>query len=183
VSSNARDIELLDAIDAFKKEPFSQPVWRITRAGYDPTLGNVSHSRWCNGTFDVLYTSLERDGAIAEIHALLSMQPVFPSKDQRFVRKLIVRANETLRIADLQMLAKLGVDTARYTSRDYKRTQEIADAAYFLGFDGLIAPSARYKGLNAMLFTDNLAPNQIKIVESEVEAVDWKAWKKKYENL
>jgi RES domain-containing protein len=177
VSSNARDIELLDAIDAFKKEPFSQPVWRITRAGYDPLLGNVSNSRWCNGTFDVIYTSLEREGALAEIYALLSMQPVFPSKDQRFVHKLIVRANETLRIADVQMLAKLGVDISRYSTRDYVRTQEIADAAYFLGFDGLIAPSARYKGLNAMVFTDKLTPNQIEIIESDVEAVDWKAWR------
>jgi hypothetical protein len=33
------------------------------------------------------------------------------------------------------------------------RTQEIADSAYFLGFDGLIAPGARWACLNLVLFT------------------------------
>src|SRR4051795_13654947 len=97
-----------------------------------------------NGTFDVLYTSFERDGAIAEIHALLSLQPVFPSRDVWFANRLKIRAAQTLRVADLPTLARLGVSAARYAERDYEKTQEIADAAYFLGFDGLIVPSARW---------------------------------------
>jgi hypothetical protein len=35
---------------------------------------------------------------------------------------------------------------------DYARTQAIGDAAYFLGFDGLIVPSARSRFLNFVLF-------------------------------
>jgi hypothetical protein len=82
----ARDLELLDAIDAFQREALDVEVWRLVRAGRDPALGSPSRSRWCNGSFDVLYTSFEQDGAIAEIHALLSLQPVFPSKDHWFAR-------------------------------------------------------------------------------------------------
>ena len=67
----ARDLQLLDAIDAFTREPLDAEVWRVVADGRDPVLGSPSLSRWCDGTFDVLYTSLERDGAIAEIHALL----------------------------------------------------------------------------------------------------------------
>ena len=150
----ARDLHLLDAIDAFKREPFSQPVWRVARDGRDPLLGAPSSSRWCDGTFDVLYTSLERDGAIAEIHALLSVQPVFPSRVRFLAHRVTVKARQTLRFADLATLGRLGIDVGRYRDREYSRTQAVADAAYFLGFDGLIAPSARWDCLNAVLFTD-----------------------------
>lgn len=174
----ARDPDLLDAVDAFQREVFSGSVWRVARNERDPVLGSPSRSRWCNGSFDVLYTSLERDGAIAEIHALLSLQPVFPSKSQWFAHRLQVSASQTLRLANLAILNRLGVDTARYADRDYGRTQEIADAAYFLGFDGLIAPSARWECLNAVLFTGRLAPDQIAVSESSADPIDWDHWRK-----
>ncbi len=174
----ARDLDLLDAIDAFKREPFEADVWRVTREGRDPVSGSPSQSRWCNGTFDVLYTSLEADGAIAEIHALLSLQPVFPSKMRWFAHRLKVSATRTLKLADLPVLGRLGIDVPRYGERDYRRTQEIADAAYFLGFDGLIAPSARWDCLNFVLFTDRLPSGQVTIVETVSDPIDWRAWRK-----
>ena len=175
----ARDLGLLDAIDAFGREALDAEVWRVVRSGRDPALGGPSRSRWCNGSFDVLYTSFERDGAIAEINALLSLQPVFPSKDRWVVNKLKVSAAQTLRLAELPALARLNVDTARYRERDYRRTQEIADAAYFLGFDGLIAPSARWSCLNLVLFTDRIPPGQIEVVEAPDAPVQWEEWRKR----
>ena len=139
--------------------------------------GSPSRSRWSNGTFDVLYTAFERDGAIAEIHALLALQPVFPSKDRWFVHTLQVSTASALRLADLAALGALGVDTGRYGERDYSRTQEIADAAYFLGFDGLVVPSARWKCSNLVLFTDRIAPEKIEVVGSE-EQVAWAEWRR-----
>lgn len=178
-STRARDIALLDSIDAFKREHLEANVWRVTREGRDPVLGSPSRSRWCNGRFDVLYTSFERDGAIAEIYALLSLQPVFPSKDGWFVHQLRVIADRCLKLADLPTLARLGVDTARYAERNYSHTQEIADAAHFLGFDGLIVPSARCPCSNLVLFTAQLQPEQIEIAQTSADPVDWSAWRKK----
>ncbi len=175
----ARDIALLDAIDAFRREPFDAHAWRVAREGRDPRLGGSSQSRWCNGAFEVLYTSLDYDGALAEIHALLSIQPVFPSRIRWFAHRLKVAAAQTLRLADLATLDRLGVDTSRYADRDYNRTQEIADAAYFLGFDGLIAPSARWTCLNLILFTDRIPPGQIETVESHAKPIDWNSWRKR----
>lgn len=178
-SRRARDLGLLDALDEFRREALDVDVWRLVRAGRDPALGSPSRSRWCNATFDVLYTSFERDGAIAEIHALLSLQPVFPSRDRWFAHKLKVVAAQTLRLADLKTLAKLGVDAARYKEREYDRTQEIADAAFFLGFDGLIAPSARWTCLNFVLFTDRIPPDQIQVVETPDAPFSWEEWRKR----
>jgi RES domain len=175
----ARDIALVDVIDAFRREPIAQPVWRVVRAERDPVQGSPSHSRWCNARFDVLYTSFEKDGAIAEMHAFLSLQPVFPSQPKWLAHELRVSANRTLRLADLPTLRRLGVDTSRYKDRNYARTQEIADAAYFLDFDGLIAPSARWSCLNAVLFTERLAPEQI-VAVGKAAPVDWRVWRKKH---
>jgi len=153
-------------------------VWRAVRAGRDPTLGAPSKSRWSNGEFDVLYTSLERDGALAEINALLSLQPVFPSKMRWFCYELKVRAAKTLRLADLPALQKLGVDTQAYQERHYERTQAIADAAFFLGFDGLIAPSARWECNNLVLFTSRLQPSDVEIASETVDQIDWARWRR-----
>lgn len=82
-----------------------------------------------------------------------------------------------IRLADLPILAKLGVDVSRYGERDYAMTQPIAEAAYFLGFDGLVAPNARWNCLNAIFFTDCLAPDRLEVLDREVEPVDWKSWR------
>ena len=136
----ARDLKLLDQVDALPLSVYAGVLWRVVREGRDPLQGGRSVSRWCNGEFDTLYTSLEREGAIAELHALLSLQPVFPSKIVFRVHRLKVSALQALKLTDLPTLSKLGVDVARYQDRNYTQTQSIADAAYFLGFDGLLAP-------------------------------------------
>ena len=174
----ARDIALVDAIDAFKRTPFNGKVWRVCREGRDPLPGSPSRSRWCNGAFDILYTSATREGAVAEIYSFLNLQPVFPSGLRYFAHELDVRHCEVLKLADLPTLQKLGVETARYRERGNARTQEIADAAYFLGFDCLLAPSARSDCMNIMLFTDRLDTDNVSLARSETAPIDWRTRQK-----
>jgi RES domain-containing protein len=173
----ARDIALLDALDAFPRESLRQKVWRVVREGRDPLMGAASHSRWCNGAFDVLYTSLEREGAMSEVYALLSSQPIFPSKPRWFVHRIAVECRRALRIADMSALGKLGVDMAGLRSRDYTETQDIADAAFFLDFDAMLVPTARWSCLNVVLFTDKLSPSDVVLQASEPDPIDWNQWK------
>jgi RES domain len=172
----ARDIELLDALDALPRVPFEGRVWRAVRQGRDPLQGHPSAGRWDPGTFDVLYTSMEPDGAVAEIHFHLSRQPVFPSRLVYRLHEIAARTTKTLHFADLAALTHLGVDGARYRDILYPRTQAIGDAADFLGFDGLIAPNARWPCQNLVIFTDRLVPADLEILSSV--AIDWRAWRK-----
>lgn len=172
----ARDLRLLDLIDSRPRHRYDGVVWRVVREGRDPLQGGRSNSRWCNGEFDVLYTSLERSGALAEMYALLSLQPVFPSKISFKCFKLTVQITQTLKILELSDLADLGVDIDRYQDRSYARTQAIADAAYFLGFDGLVLPSARWTCSNAILFTDRIAPEKLAIDTDDT--IDWAEWRR-----
>jgi hypothetical protein len=178
-SRRARDLDLLDALDACPREAFSGAVWRVVREGRDPLLGAASKSRWCDGAFDVLYTSFEREGALAEVHAFLSLQPVLPSKISWRDYELTAATEKTLVFADLTALGRIGVEAATYRERDYARTQAIADAAFFLGFDGLIAPSARWSCQNLVLFTDRLAPEKLAVTSQGAQPIDWAAWRKR----
>ena len=80
-------------------------------------------------------------------------------------------------LSELATLARLGVGFEhRYSDRDYSRTQPIADAAFFLGFDALLAPSARWPCSNLVLFTDRLAPQQIEVA-GEPQPIDLERWR------
>lgn len=172
----ARDLALLDALDAHPGVSFEGDVWRIVRPERDVLQGYPSKARWDPGTFDVLYTSLAREGALEEIHFHLSRQPVFPSRLQSVLHRIKVQTRRTLKLADLQAVAALGIASEIFGTLDYSRTQEIADAADFLGFDGIIAPSARWSCQNLVLFTDKFGAGDLVVVERE--PVDWNVWRR-----
>lgn len=172
----ARDLELLDALDARPRVPYEGDVWRVVREGRDVLQGAAAGARWDPGTFDVLYTSLAREGALEEIHFHLSRQPVFPSKIRFVLHRIVVRTQRTLRLADMAALETLGVTADQYRGLGYRRTQEIGDAAAFLGFDGILASSARWDCLNLVLFTDRLDSTDLSVKDRE--PIDWDAWRK-----
>jgi hypothetical protein len=172
------DRAILDALEAIDPEPFDGEVWRVTRKGREPIRGSSAHGRWSgNGEFEVLYTSLMREGALAEIRFRLSLEPVWPSRLRHEIHRIKVSAERTLHIADLATLQRLGVDTARYESFDYGMTQAIAAAAHFLEFDGLRVPSARAPCANLILFLDRLTNGGSMEVRGS-EPVDWSAAEK-----
>ena len=83
-------------------------------------------------------------------------------------------------------LAALGLDTARYgqlsypeRTNEYPRSQHIAEAAYFLEFDGLIAPSARWNCFNIVLFCEQLPPEATQAIKDH-GLLDWHAWQREH---
>jgi RES domain-containing protein len=172
-----RDPSLLDALDRFKRVPYAGETWRVVRDGRDPLQGSASGGRWDPTLFDVLYTSLAQDGAVAEVHFHLSRQPVFPSRIGYRMHRIRVRTAKSLRLPALDAMVPLGVDPARYREILYAQTQAIGDAAYFLGFDSIIAPNARWSCDNLILFTDQFALADLEVIESK--KVNWTEWRKK----
>ncbi|MDE2514498.1 MAG: RES family NAD+ phosphorylase [Rhodospirillales bacterium] len=170
--------ELLDALQALPAGPFAGDTWRVAIVGREALRGSAAGGRWSPpGEFDVLYTSLSREGALAEIGYRLSLEPVWPSRIAHALHRIRARTTYTLRFADLASLAPLGVDGARYGGFDYAATQAIAAAAFFLDFDGLIVPSARSVAHNLVLFLDKLEPEAALHVAAS-ETVDWVGWRR-----
>jgi hypothetical protein len=174
-AARIHDRVVLDALEALDPEPFRGAVWRVTRRGREPLRGAAAHGRWsASGEFEVLYTSLARDGALAEIGYRLSLQPVWPSRIEHEIHTIGVQTERNLRFADAASLAPFGVDVARYRSFEYEATQAIAAAANFLGFDGLIVPNARFACSNLVIFTER-APELTLI---DTKRVNWNSWRR-----
>ncbi len=117
---------------------------------------------------------MERNGALAEVTSFLADLTPIPGPRELTVTKLAVTTSETVRLLRAD-LGALGVDMNEYGERDYARTQEIGSTLAWLGFDGLIAPSARWDCENLMIFTDNHKPGEkLEIVGDE--RVEWQLW-------
>ena len=172
----ALDDRLLDLVGAIEGQPFEGTMWRVVKTGRDVLNGSRGTGRWNTAEMSVLYGAAEREGALAEIHFHLSRgQSVFPSRMRHDVFELAVKTSQTLVLADMGQLERLGIDQSRYRELLYNRTQEIGAAAAFLGFDGLMVPSARWECRNIVLFLDAIDLEDVRTVS--VEPVDWKAWR------
>jgi len=173
------DQRLLDRLSALPVERFEGEVFRATRANADAIAPSINGGRWAPPAQDgsdvsVLYTSLERDGALAEVVSFLVDLTPIPGPRPLKVSRLSVSTAKTLRLAH-ESLEGLGVDRKRYGERDYRRTQSIGAALAFLELDGLIAPSARWACDNLMIFTANQSLNErLKVIDTE--HVEWRSW-------
>jgi RES domain-containing protein len=168
------DLALLERLGGFATERFDGEVFRATRRSLDPLAESTSGGRWMpKGHAAVLYTSLLREGALAEISYHWSQLTPRPGKPAA-LHRLGVSAERRLRLLRAN-LEDLDVDLAKYDTINYRRTQEIGAAVNFLGCDGLIVPSARWPCENLVLFTENHPlTSRLEVLSSE--EIDWHAW-------
>lgn len=171
----AHDDRLLDAISRIDPAPYGKTVWRVVREGRSPTEGSRGAGRWNPADLSVLYCAEDADGALSEIHFHLSRgQPVFPSRMRHVLWRLGAGLDGVLTLLDVDRLTALGVEMSRYRDILYARTREIGAAAAFLGYDGLISPSARFSCANLVIFLGNARAGAI--AERDSSAVDWRVW-------
>jgi len=172
------DQGLVDRLSVLPVENFAGEVFRVTGLSADPLANSVNGGRWAPGAgagivVPTLYTSMERNGALAEVVSYLAMLTPLPTRPLK-ATKLGISTSQTMRLVRTG-LESLGVDWTRYGERDYSRTQTIGAALAFLGLDGLIAPSARWSCDNLMIFSNNHSMNERLEVISE-EQVEWRSW-------
>ncbi|MGL4488485.1 MAG: RES family NAD+ phosphorylase [Rhizobiaceae bacterium] len=171
---------MIDAIEAITPVEYAGTVWRIAREGRNPLQCSRSGGRWDDGTFDVLYTSEMRVGAINEMKFhLMRGQPVIPSLVQYKIYELEIGLSRSLKLLNMAALEALGMDVARfgqlsYQEKDaeYPRSQDIGEVAHFLDYDGLVVPSARFNCLNVVVFCDQVPPESISMT-ADHGAVNW----------
>lgn len=170
----SHDAALVEALSRKPVTVFSGDVFRATIPGYDPLAPSTRGGRWStHGGPAVLYTSLEFDGAVAEIAFHWSQLTPIPRRPVT-VHTLAVGTEKTLRLIRADLTA-LGVEDTSYETVNYQRTQEIGAAVAFLGCDGLIAPNARWPCENLMIYTDNI-PLDRDFAAKAATNIDWIAW-------
>jgi len=173
------DQDLVDRLSELATERFAGDVFRATGISIDPTAPSINGGRWStppdgDAGIYVLYTSLDREGAIAEMCSFLAELTPIPKPRPIKVTRLAVTTSRTLHLVRADLVI-LGVDMTHYGERDYSLTQKIGAALAFLGLDGLIAPSARWPCDNLMIFTDNHALTE-RLEPLSDEQVEWRSW-------
>lgn len=161
------DASLIDALEQYSPSAWTGRVWRVVREGRDALSCSASRGRWDDGTFDVLYTSSSKEGALEEMRFHLGRgQPVIPDIPIYRLFELEISFEALLVIDTPQAISNLGVDLNRfgrlpYLSHgdEYVRSQEIAAAVEFLDFDGMRVPSARSEIPNLVVFCGSVVPS------------------------
>jgi RES domain-containing protein len=182
VHRSPRPKALLDGIEAETPIKFSGQVWRVVTDGFDPLRPSRAGGRWDDGSFDVLYTSSSRDGALAEswFHAAKG-QPIIPSKVAKRLYQIEAELHRVLDLSSDGKLASLGVNMATYGKlsyiqrvEEYPALQQIGEVAFFYEYQAVIVPSARWPATNVVIMTENVAVTQLEIVADE--PVDLRGW-------
>ena len=172
----AHDPDLLDALEAMAPRALDRSVWRVTWATRNALAGGTGGGRWHPPSdFAALYTSLEEDGAIAEIYHHLARAPVFSSSHVK-IHKLHVATRRTLVFEDIAALAAVGIDERAFRHGDHAGSRAVGAASYFLEMDGLIVPSARWACTNLVLFPDR-TPDGVVLRVEESREINWPAWR------
>lgn len=168
-----RDPDLLAHLEDCGEGPFEDAVHRVVWADRSPVRGSSgARGRWSSpdSQFEILNTSFMPEGASAEFEAFWSLFEQRP--DRRALNwKLRVRLQRVVEL-DFGALEALRVAQSDYGGREYSRTQEISDAVNYLGYDGLIVPSARYECRNLIIYIQNLAGDSV-VEEDESEVFEW----------
>ena len=172
------DTDLLETLSRLPVSEFEGSVYRVTGQLADPIAFSQSGGRWAmdtdkEGGCQILYTSLLREGAIAEVASYLGLLTPVPKKALR-MHRLEVALDKTLRLAVADFSA-LGIDQNWYGERNYTQTQRVGAAINFLELDGLIAPSARWNCDNLMIYGDNHGVDKkLEVIESvPLPFVEW----------
>lgn len=174
---------LLDALETQRPVSLDAELWRVVSDGRDPLQPGRAGGRWDDGSFDALYTSSQRDGAIAEawFHAARG-QPVAPSKPRKRLHRIAAQLARVLDLSQDGRLASLGIDMSRYgrlsyveRADEYPTTQQIGEAAFFYEYEAIIVPNARWPASNVVILTENV--RLAALSADSGEPVDLAAWR------
>jgi RES domain-containing protein len=158
---------LLDTLQAIAPAPWAGQVFRHTFADYAPDVENTRGARWNPPGIAAIYTSLTREGVLAEAEHQLFIQPIRP-RVTRTIHTLDISLSSVLDLADIDLLARLGVGPAALGADEMSACQELGGATQWLDHDGLLIPSARSEAFNLVIFPANRGPDaSFKVTASE----------------
>ena len=95
---------LVDRLGEFRPKKFDGEAFRTTRIGADSLAPSIIGGRWApppneDHSVAILYTSLQREGSLAEVVSFLGDLTPIPAERPIKVSRLGVSTSQTLRLA------------------------------------------------------------------------------------
>lgn len=169
------DPELVAKLDEVSPREFSGGTCRHTGPGIHPlstTGAQTLGGRWNPpNSFPALYLALTDETAAAEFYRRAEGENLAPEDLlPRRLHQYRVRLSAVLDLTDIEIRNALGISTDDLTSNDRSLCNALGDAAHYVGFEGILAPSATGVGDVLVVFWDRLK------AESDVEPFAFKDW-------
>lgn len=166
--------DLLEKVDAVGPTRWSGKAHRYTTARRDPLSGagaRLNGGRWNpKGLFAALYLARPVDACLGELERAAASQNLAVETLLNVPYRLHTLDVHDANVLDLRSastMAAVGLATADIESDDWEPCQQVGHAAWFLHFDGVLAPSATGRGNVLTLFEGRLAPGKLTLVTSE----------------
>ncbi|HKR62378.1 MAG TPA: RES family NAD+ phosphorylase [Thermoanaerobaculia bacterium] len=164
--------DLLDVLQSSAASAWSGTVYRHMFGSYSPARGNTTGARWNDAGLEAIYTSCERETALAEAEYYIAAQPLRP-RAKRTLYAIKLSLKNVIDLTAPALLLKLGITTDVLSSSDHSMCRVIGGAVSWLGHDGLLVPSARRaSGTNLVIYKQDLSTTEFEIVAEEVIAED-----------
>lgn len=163
------DPVLLDQIEQLGTQPFEGHVWRHMFNDHPPELSNTRGARWNPPAVAAIYASLAPATALAEAQHAIDSQPLRPKPRRRVLYELRVALPSVVDLTN-ERYKEVGLTDVDLGADDFLACQRVGGAVAWLGYDGLIVPSARAAGGNVVVLVDSGAPGALfeRIGETEI---------------
>ena len=164
--------EMLDLLQSAAMSAWEGTVYRHMFGSHPPVRINTEGARWNPPGLAAIYTSCERETALAEAGYSISMQPLRP-RAKRTLFTIHVSLKNVIDLTTADLLPRLGITDDVLSSIDHSPCRTVGAAVNWLGHDGLLVPSARRSGgTNLVVFQQELAPSAFEVTDEEIIAPD-----------
>lgn len=150
------DPALLDSLESLGASSYEATVWRHMFNDYPPELANTRGARWNPSGTAAIYTSTVRETALAEAQHAIDVQPLRPRPRRRVLYELHVSLAQVIDLTN-DRHRSIGLSDDDLSADDFEACQTVGGAVAWLGYDGLLVPSARADGTNVVVLVDALA--------------------------
>ena len=164
--------EMLDLLQSAAVSSWDGTVYRHMFASQPPTRANTGGARWNEPNFAAIYTSCERETALAEAEYYISLQPLRP-RVKRTLFTIHISLRKVIDLTAAGLLAQLGITDEILASIDHAPCRTIGGAVNWLGHAGLLVPSARRRGgTNLVIYQQDLSTDAFEVTAEEEIAPD-----------
>jgi RES domain-containing protein len=163
---------MLDVLQSARASAWSGTVYRHMFGSYPPARSNTAGARWNDTNLGAIYTSCERETALAEAEYYIAMQPLRP-RAKRTLYTIHVSLKNVIDLAAPGLLDRVGITPGVLSGADHIPCRTVGGAVNWLGHDGLLVPSARRSGgTNLVIFRQDLSATDFEVTAEEVIAED-----------
>lgn len=168
------DEDIVQRVNDLGTTIWSGTTHRYTTTGRDPRSGTGARlfgGRWNpRGVFPTVYLAQPAGTCIAELDRSAAASGLsVPAMLRKGLTLHTLGAHE-LQVLDLReplALGQVGLELQDISDEDWTACQAVGHAAYFLDFDGVLAPSATGTGLVLAAFETRLRPGHLTVEQSE----------------